>query len=320
VPSPAASGSAQDSIGERGRFTQSLVPGSAGRFTAAIVEFVPIAPTTHMGPVELSVSDLDRSLGYWQRTVGLPVLARENGTAALGVDRELIRFVEEPGAVPADGYTGLYHVAVLLPDRPSLARWLAHAARDQVRVEGLSDHAVSEAIYLRDPDRHGIEIYADRPREQWEGRVGQRMTTLPLDVRDLLGELDDPEAEPFEGLPAGSTVGHVHLRVSDVPAAIAFYRDVLGFELTAQLGATAAFLSAGGYHHHLGANTWESAGAAAAPPGVATLRQATIVLPDRGELERVAGRVAEAGQEPEPRAEGVLVRDPSRNPLLLAAA
>ncbi len=126
-----------------------------------------IAPATRMGAVELSVSDLERTLDYWQTTVGLRVLARENGTASLGGDEELVRFVEEPGARPADGHTGLYHVALLVPDRPSLARWLAHAARDRTPLVGLSDHAVSEAIYLRDPDRHGIEIYADRPRALW---------------------------------------------------------------------------------------------------------------------------------------------------------
>jgi len=138
---------------------------------------VEIAPQTRMGAVELSVSDLERSLDYWQRVIGLRVLDRDAGTASLGTDTELVRFVEEPGSQPADGHTGLYHVALLVPDRPSLARWLAHAARDQTRLEGLSDHAVSEAIYLRDPDRHGIEIYADRPRELWEGEVRERMTT-----------------------------------------------------------------------------------------------------------------------------------------------
>jgi catechol 2,3-dioxygenase len=278
-----------------------------------------IAPDTHMGAVELSVSDLERSLEYWERVVGLRVLARENGFASLGADSELVRFVEEPGARPADGHTGLYHVALLVPDRPSLARWLAHAARDQTRIEGLSDHAVSEAIYLRDPDRHGIEIYADRPREQWEGQVMQRMTTLPLDVEDLLGELDDPAIEPFDGLPDGTTVGHVHLRVADVESTVEFYRDVLGMGLMAQLGPMAAFLSAGGYHHHVGGNTWESRGAAPAGPGFATLRHATIVVPDEAERDRVAGRVADSGQEPETREAGILVRDPSQNALLLTA-
>jgi catechol 2,3-dioxygenase len=278
-----------------------------------------IAPDTHMGAVELSVADLERSLDYWQRVVGLRVLARENGVASLGVDTELVRFVEEPGSQPADGHTGLYHVALLVPDRPSLARWLAHAARDRTGIEGLSDHAVSEAIYLRDPDRHGIEIYADRPREQWEGKVMQRMTTLPLDVEDLLAELEDPATEPFDGLPDGTTVGHVHLRVADVEATVEFYRDVLGMGLMAQLGPMAAFLSAGGYHHHVGGNTWESRGAPPAGAGFATLRHATIVLPDAAERDRVAARVADSGQEPEQREDGVLVRDPSQNGLLLTA-
>lgn len=278
-----------------------------------------IAPETHMGAVELSVSDLDRSLEYWQSVVGLRVLARENGSASLGADTELIRFVEEPGSKPADGHTGLYHVALLVPDRPSLARWLAHAARDQTRIEGLSDHFVSEAIYLRDPDRHGIEIYADRPRELWEGQVRERMTTLPIDVENLLAELDDPAAERFDGLPDGTTVGHVHLRVADVQATVEFYRDLLGMGLMAQLGPMAAFLSAGGYHHHVGGNTWESHGASPAGPGFATLRHATIVVPDAAERDRVAARVADSGQEPELLGSGILVRDPSQNQLVLTA-
>ena len=263
-----------------------------------------IAPATRMGPVELTVSDLARSLEYWQREIGLRVLARENGTASLGGGTELVRLVEEPGARPADGHTGLYHVALLVPDRPSLARWLAHAARDRVALTGLSDHYVSEAIYLRDPDHHGIEIYADRPRELWEGQVSQRMTTEPLDVDGLLSEAEGE----FDGLPDGTVVGHVHLRVSDIEETVRFYRDVLGFGLVAQLGPAAAFLSAGGYHHHLGANTWESRGAAPAPPGSATLRRFTVVVPDGHELERVAARLG--GRE---------ARDPSGNLVVLAA-
>src|SRR5438445_961478 len=278
-----------------------------------------IAPKTRMGSVELSVADLDRSLEYWQREIGLRLLERENGRASLGADTELLRFVEEPGAQPDHGHTGLYHVALLVPDRPSLARWLAHAARDGVSLTGISDHVVSEAIYLRDPDFHGIEIYADRPRELWEGKVGQVMSTLPVDVDDLLGELDDPATASFDGLPDGTTIGHVHLRVADVPATVDFYNRVLGFAVTAQAGPAAAFLSAGGYHHHVGANTWESRGASPAPAGSATLRHATIVLPDAAELDRVVGRVADAGQEPGPGEGGILVRDPSQNAILLAA-
>jgi catechol 2,3-dioxygenase len=278
-----------------------------------------IARSTGMGAVELTVADLGRTLDYWQREIGLRVLEQDDGRASLGTDTEVLRFVEEPGARPDTGHTGLYHVALLLPDRPSLARWLAHAARERVPLTGLSDHAVSEAIYLRDPDHHGIEIYADRPRELWEGRVAEQMTTLPLDVDDLLGELDDAATEPFDGLPDGTIVGHTHLRVADVDDTVSFYRDVLGFPLMAEFRSMAAFLGAGGYHHHVGGNVWESAGASPAPPGTATLRHATILLPDRDELDRVAGRVADAGQQPEAREDGVLVRDPSGNALLLAA-
>jgi catechol 2,3-dioxygenase len=266
---------------------------------------VEIAPDARMGLVELSVSDLDRSLAYWQDAIGLGVLARDEGTAELGADTPLLRFVEEPGARPADGFTGLFHVALLVPDRPSLGRFLAHAAREQIRLEGLSDHDVSEAIYLRDPDRHGIEIYADRPREQWEGKVWERMTTRPLDAGSLLAEAGD---DGFDGLPDGTTVGHVHLRVRDVDETIGFYRDKLGMGLTAQLDEQAAFLSAGGYHHHIGGNTWETRGAAPAPEGTARLLRFTIVLPDGAEAARVAERIG-----------GAEVRDPSGNALVLSS-
>ena len=264
-----------------------------------------------MGRVELSVSDLGRSVEYWQGTIGLRVLERDGGTASLGADTELVRLVEEPGATSARGYAGLYHVALLLPARRDLARWLAHAAQSQAPLEGLSDHAVSEAIYLRDPDQHGIEIYADRPREQWEGRVMELMTTIPLDVDSLFAEFDEPRRE----LPAGTAVGHTHLCVADVDATVAFYRDVLGFDLMAQLGPMAAFLSRNGYHHHVGANTWESRGAPQAPAGTARLLSAGIVLDDEADLARVADR---AGAEPT--GGSLELTDPSGNRLVLAAA
>ena len=273
-----------------------------------------------MGPVHLTVADLGRSLDYYRRQIGLDVLEQENGRASLGGHGggALLVLTEEPGATPADGYTGLFHFALLVPERRDLARWLAHAARDRVALTGMSDHFVSEAIYLRDPDHHGIEIYADRPREVWEGIVGQRLTTVPLDVDDLLGVLDDPAAEPFDGLPGGTVMGHVHLRVSDVPSTIRFYRDVLGFDLMASLGAQAAFLAAGGYHHHIGANTWESAGAPPAPEGSAALKHATIVVPDAAARDAALERVAADGREPEQTLDGPAVRDPSGNSLLLA--
>lgn len=264
-----------------------------------------ISPDAHMGPVELSVSDLDRSLAYWQDVVGLRVLSRENGTAELGTDTPVVRFVEEPGARPAHGFTGLFHVALLVPDRPSLGRFLAHAAGEQIPLTGLSDHVVSEAIYLRDPDYHGIEVYADRPREQWEGKVSQTMTTIPLDTDSLLAEADGD----FDGLPDGTIVGHVHLCVADVDETVGFYRDRLGMAVTAQAGPSAAFLSAGGYHHHVAGNTWETRGADHAPEGTARLLRFTVVLPDDGEVQRVSEWIG-----------GTEVTDPSGNTLALAVA
>ncbi|HEU4979234.1 MAG TPA: VOC family protein, partial [Solirubrobacteraceae bacterium] len=258
-----------------------------------------IAAATTVGAVHVSVADLDRSIAYYEQAIGLAVRERGGALVSLGAggDGELLVLHEEAGARPSDGHTGLYHFALLVPERPDLARWLAHAARDRVPMTGMSDHYVSEALYLRDPDGHGIEIYWDRPREHWEGQVWERMTTLPLDVPDLLGELGDPAGEPFDGLPPGTVMGHVHLKVAAIPETVSFYRDVLGFGLMAQLGPYAAFLAAGGYHHHLGANTWESAGASPPPAGSAALRHATIVLPDEAERAAVLERVEAAGLE-----------------------
>jgi catechol 2,3-dioxygenase len=268
-----------------------------------------IDPSTHMGAVHLTVADLARSLEYYRGSIGLDVLAHDAGEARLGAgERELLRLTEVPGAPPADGHTGLFHFALLLPERTDLGRWLAHAARERVQLTGASDHFVSEALYLRDPDHHGIEIYWDRPRELWEGQVA-RMGSWPLDLDDILATLPAPEAS-FDGLPAGTTMGHVHLRIADVEESVAYYRDQLGFDLMAQLGPQAAFLSAGGYHHHLGGNTWESRGAAPAPEGSATLQQFTIVVPDDGERAAAAERLGG----------GELFRDPSGNAFVLAAA
>jgi catechol 2,3-dioxygenase len=279
-----------------------------------------IPADTTLGPVHLTVADLARSVAYYEQAVGLRVHEHDGARAALGTGAEdLLVLFEEPGARPADGFCGLYHFALLVPERTDLAGWLAHAARERVTLVGLSDHFVSEAAYLSDPDHHGIEIYWDRPREVWEGQVAQRITTLPLDTPDLLAELDDPASAPFDGLATGTTMGHVHLRVAAVAATLAFYRDTLGFALMAALGPYAAFLGAGGYHHHIGANTWESAGAPQAPNGTARLEQATVVLPDVAARDRLVERVAGAGGDPEPTAGGFLVRDPSGNPIELRA-
>ncbi len=280
-----------------------------------------IPADTVLGPAHLTVADLGRSIEYYQHVVGLTVLDRGADRVALGAgDAELLVLIAQPGARPARGYAGLYHFALVVPSRADLARWLVHAVRERVALVGLSDHFVSEAIYLSDPDEHGIEIYCDRPRSLWEGQVFERMTTLPLDTTSLLAELDDPARATFDRLAPGTRMGHVHLRVADIPATVDFYQRVLGFGLMARLGRQAAFLSAGGYHHHIGANTWESADAPQAPPGTATLRQVTIVLPDAASREHIVAQVARAGQVPVTTTEGVLVHDPSGNPLVLTIA
>ena len=271
-----------------------------------------IDAATRMGAVQLAVADLQRSLAYYVGSVGLEVLSEDGGRASLGAGGvELLSLEELPGARPADGFTGLYHFALLVPERIDLARWLAHAARTRVPLTGASDHFVSEAIYLRDPDHHGIEIYWDRPRALWEGQVA-RMGTWPLDLDDLLAELPARD-EPFAGQPAGTTMGHVHLRVAEIDSTVRFYRDVLGFGLMAQLGPQAAFLSAGGYHHHVGGNVWESRGASPAPDGFATLRGFTVLLPSDDARERVLERLGAAGLA----AGHGAVRDPSGNLLRL---
>ena len=277
-----------------------------------------IADETTVGPVHLTVADLDRSLAYYTDSIGLQVLARDGSRAELGAGGEtLLVLYEEPGAEPVHGHTGLFHFAILLPDRLDLARWLAHAAQSHVPLSGASDHLVSEALYLRDPDGHGIEIYRDRPRAEWpRDGEGVRMATLPLDLDAILGSLDEPRTS-YPGMPAGARMGHVHLHVRDVDEAERFYGDVLGFDLMAHLGDQATFLSAGGYHHHVGGNTWAGHGASPPPPASAALRYATIVLPDAEERDRVADRVRASGQDPEPFDGGVMVRDPSQNAWLL---
>jgi len=278
-----------------------------------------IADSTTVGAVHLAVGDLGRSLDYYRTQIGLGVREQGGGEASLGTpERELLHLVERPGARPVNPSTGLYHFALLVPERTDLATWLAHAARDRVGMTGMSDHFVSEALYLRDPDHHGIEIYWDRPREIWQGQVGMRMTTEPLDVENLLDELDDPGSEPFDGLPGGTTMGHAHLQVAEIDSTVGFYRDLLGFGLMAQLGDTAAFLAAGGYHHHLGANTWESRGASPPPAGTAALRHATIVLPDDAARDRVLDRLERAGHAAEEGEYGPAVFDPSGNRLVLS--
>ena len=273
-----------------------------------------------IGAVRLRVADLEGVRAYYETAIGLRTLGRNGDVVRLGADAPLLELVGDPDAPPAPPRsTGLFHFAILVPSRPELARAVRRVIDAGERFTGASDHFVSEALYLRDPEGNGIEIYRDRPREQWNRDNGElRMATLPLDLDSILGEVGPGDDAP-NGMPAGTTMGHVHLQVADVPTSVSFYRDVLGFDLMAELFGTAAFFGAGGYHHHVGANVWHSRGAQPPPDGTAALREATVVLPDAAERDQVAGRVADAGQEPEPRPDGVLVRDPSGINLLLAA-
>ncbi|MBI1808898.1 MAG: VOC family protein [Gemmatimonadetes bacterium] len=250
---------------------------------------------THLGVVHLQVADLARSLRWYGDVLGFRVLARDGAVATLaahGDDRALVLLHERAGAapVPRNGRLGLFHYAILLPDRPSLARFVAHVGDTGEQV-GAGDHLVSEAFYLHDPDGLGIEVYADRPRSQWKvTSQGVEMATLPVNVPDLLKAAG---SEPWRGMPAGTVIGHVHLHVGTLPAALAFYGTALGFDKMAELPG-AGFLSAGGYHHHLGVNTW-ARNAPSARADEARLLEWTIVVPAAGDAAEAAERLRGAG-------------------------
>jgi catechol 2,3-dioxygenase len=212
---------------------------------------------TALGPVHLLVSNLERSLEYYRRVLGFRAEQRGDDRAVLtahGDARPLVMLRTRPGVTRARrGAFGLYHFAILLPDRPALGRFAAHLAGHNIRV-GMADHLVSEALYLSDPDELGIEVYADRPREAWQYRERElAMTTDHLDIKDVIAA---SRGTTWNGLPKGTTIGHVHLHVGDLRAAEAFYHRALGFDKTVWSYPGALFLSAGGYHHHLGTNVW----------------------------------------------------------------
>lgn len=270
------------------------------------------------GAVRLVVRDLDRSLRYYQERIGLRLLRREDGAAALGADQDvLLTLVEQPDALPVQrGRTGLYHFALLTPDRVALSRVLNHLLATQTPIDGASDHGVSEALYLSDPDGHGIEIYRDRPRREWpfvKGSLG--MTTDPLDVRGLVAA--DRTRAPWEGIDPHTVMGHIHLHVADLAAAEHFYVDLLGLDLMQRFGGQAAFVSAGGYHHHLGLNTWAGIGAPPPPPTAARLLDFQLVVPNLMVLAEIVDGLRISGIEVNATDEGWSVLDPSGNRILL---
>ena len=287
-----------------------------------------IAPTgyrlpeaTHLGRVRLQIADLNRSIAYYETVIGLRVLERSNGVATLaphGSDHVIVELQEKPGvrSIGRRGNIGLYHFAILLPDRAALGRFVRHLSEIGAYA-GMSDHFVSEAVYLTDPDGLGIEVYADRPRSAWKTEDRQlAMTTIPLDVQNLVAAAGDEE---WTGAPAATMLGHVHLYVRDIADAERFYHAGVGFDKVVWSYPGALFMSAGGYHHHLGTNTW----AAAAPLSTdddARLLEWEIVVPTSRDVDEAATAIANAGFETKREASGVAVRDPWGTQLRLVAA
>jgi catechol 2,3-dioxygenase len=287
-----------------------------------------IDPRTSMGAVELTVADLGGALGFYERVLGLSASAVGDDQAvtlsAPGGGAQLVRLFGDAGARPLKRHaTGLYHLAILLPSRRDLALSLARLAVNRWPLEGASDHLVSEALYLSDPEGNGIELYCDRPREQWPYQDGRlKMATLALDLQDLLAELGgNLEAQAIPPtVPSQTRIGHVHLQVSELGAAERFYAGALGFDVTVRAYPGALFVSAGGYHHHLGLNTWHSAGAGPPPERSVGLRRFEVLLGDAGALASTLERAAAGGVRAEPLAHGArLLRDPSGNALVLRA-
>jgi catechol 2,3-dioxygenase len=277
-----------------------------------------IDPATQVGLASLTVADLDRSVAFYSDALGFAVLQQNGPAAILGVaGAPLLLLTEHPGARPRPVYaTGLYHFAILVPSRVDLGRSLRHVLDLGYPMPGQADHLVSEALYLSDPDGNGIEIYCDRPRETWTWAHGQvRIATDPLDIRGLLAEAERHD-EPWTGLRAGTRLGHIHLQVGDIAQAEVFYCDHLGFDVMARM-PSALFVSAGGYHHHIGLNTWHSRGASPAPAGTAGLRFFTLDLPNEEARRVVVARIAAAGLAYMEAAPAVTVRDPWQNTILL---
>jgi catechol 2,3-dioxygenase len=266
---------------------------------------------THLGRVRLQVADLDRSLLFYENVLGMRAINRTADSASLGPhgeDREIVhlRRLSSARPVPRRGLLGLYHFAILLPDRASLGRFVAHLAETGVYA-GMSDHFVSEAVYLTDPDGLGIEVYADRPRDAW--RYDERqlyMTTNHLDVDDLVRSA---RGEAWTGMPPGTVLGHVHLYVDDIDKAESFYHDALGFDKVVWSYPGALFMSAGGYHHHLGTNTW-ARGAPPATDADARLLEWEIIVPTSKDADQAAQNVVKAGYDAKPENGEWILTDP----------
>lgn len=251
------------------------------------------------GPVTLNVGDLDRVATFYRDALGLQERADDGTTVRLGtVDRDLVVLRHTPDAVPSPQAAGLFHVAILYPSRADLADAIVRVGQHGGRLDGASDHLVSEAVYLRDPEGNGIELYRDRERDEWrtdpDGHVA--MDTLPLDLAGVLRTASDPThpGRASAAVPADAIVGHIHLQTAEIAASRAFYADALGFDVMVESYPGALFVATDGYHHHIGLNVWNSRGRVAVP-GARGLRHATLLLADDGVRDRTIERLCAAG-------------------------
>jgi catechol 2,3-dioxygenase len=292
----------------------------------AMTSVFPLAPDTALGPLRLTVADLPGVSAFYERVVGLTTLERDGELVRLGPagGAVLVELEQRADAPPrARSASGLFHLALLVPSRVELARALRRIVGAGWPLGGASDHLVSEALYLADPEGNGIEIYRDRPRVEWPGRDGElEMATLPLDLDGLVAELppgEDPASDA--GMASGTTLGHVHLQVADLGPAERFYAETLGFEVMVRRYPGALFVAAGGYHHHVGLNTWSSLGGPPADPHARGLAFVTLALPDAEALAAVLARVRAAGGPVEEQDDGsVLATDPFGIAVRLALA
>lgn len=272
---------------------------------------------TRLGAIRLRVGDVERLREFYETTIGLRTLGVTDGVTSLGVDGEpLVELVADRDAPPRPPRsTGLFHLALLVPTRADLARTLRRVAGSGWPLAGASDHLVSEALYLADPEGNGIELYRDRPREQWPvGGDTVEMATLPLDLQDLLTEPGGEAAAT--AMPTGTALGHVHLQVADLEDAEAFWVGALGLDVTVRGYPGALFTSVGGYHHHVGLNTWAGVGAPRPPAGARGLVRFEVVLPDDAAVAEAAERLSRVGAT-EPVNGGVLAADRSGNAVLV---
>jgi catechol 2,3-dioxygenase len=264
----------------------------------------------HIGAISLQVRNFETLVAFYRDALGLSVINDSGDETALGVGgAPFIHLERRSDAKPDDPReAGLYHTAFLMPTRADLARWLRHAARNKVALTGASDHAVSEAFYLDDPEGNGIEVYCDRPAESWQWTGDNlRITADPLDIEDILREVSPTASYP--GAPDGLRIGHVHLRVGDVARAEAFYRDGIGLDVTRRRHG-ASFMSSGRYHHHIAANVWHSAGAGTRDPDRAGLSWLTLEAADAAAYAGVKQRLTSAGIPFSQASAGIATADP----------